>query len=73
VDSAQAAFLQAYEGAMGLYTKQRWALAKDEFLRASMLSPQKADYPSTLLARRCEDFKSMPPGLDWNGVYIHKT
>ena len=73
VDSAQAAFLQAYEGAMGLYAEQRWALAKDEFLRASLLSPQKADYPCALLARRCEDFKSMPPGPDWNGVYIHKT
>ena len=72
VDSAQELFLQAYEGATGLYTAQRWALAKDEFLRASMLSPQKADYPSALLASRCEDFMSKPPGPDWNGVYVHK-
>jgi len=72
VDSAQEAFLQAYEGAMGLYMAQRWALAKDEFLRASMLSPQKADYPSALLASRCEDFLSKPPGPDWNGVYDHQ-
>jgi adenylate cyclase len=72
VDSAQELFLKAYEGATGLYTAQRWALAKDEFLRASMLSPQKADYPSALLASRCEDFMSKPPGPDWNGVYVHQ-
>ena len=72
VDTAQEVFLQAYEGAMGLYTAQRWALAKEEFLRASILSPQKADYPSALLASRCGGFMSKPPGPDWNGVYVHQ-
>jgi adenylate cyclase len=73
VDLEQNAFLQTYNGGMALYMAQCWALAKDEFTKAMMLSPDKADYPSGLLAKRCEEFMLESPGPDWNGVYIHHS
>jgi hypothetical protein len=42
-------------------------------MKAMMLSPDKADYPSGLLAKRCEEFMLESPGPDWNGVYIHHS
>lgn len=69
----QNAFLQTYNRGMALYMAQCWALAKDEFIKAMMLSPDKADYPSGLLAKRCEEFMLESPGPDWNGVYIHHS
>jgi adenylate cyclase len=73
LNSAQESFLKAYEHGMELYMARSWALAKDEFLKAKALSPDKDDYPCELLARRCEEFLLAPPGPQWSGVYVHET
>ncbi len=73
LDSAQEAFLQAYDRAMELYLNRSWAEAKQAFAAAQQLSPRGRDYPSELLGARCEEFLREQPGPDWNGVYRHKS
>lgn len=69
----QESFLHSYDQAVELYLSRSWAEAKEAFAATRKLSPQGDDYPSELLAGRCEELLRNPPGPDWNGVHHYET
>lgn len=53
------------------YRNQDWQIAEKLFNSLKHASPERILYE--LYLERIEDFKSQPPGENWDGVFIHKT
>ena len=59
---------EVYSQAMKLYTEKKWQEAKSTFERVFESLPN--DKPSNVLIKRCQEFISEPPPVDWDGVYV---
>lgn len=60
-----------YQKGLSAYRKQDWDTAIDFFQSALEISPD--DVPSKTMIKRCNLFKTDPPGKDWNGAYAMST
>jgi adenylate cyclase len=61
-----------YTRGLYFYRRRDWNKAIMFFLKALSLTPD--DGPSNTMLARCNEFKTNPPGKDWNGTYsiLHK-
>lgn len=57
-----------FSDALRLYRERRFAEARAEFLRVTLLLPN--DRPSNLYIDRCDQFMRTPPPPDWDGVFV---
>lgn len=57
-----------FSDALRLYRERRFAEARVEFLRVTLLLPN--DRPSNLYIDRCDQFGRTPPPADWDGVFV---
>jgi adenylate cyclase len=65
-----------FQQGLAFYKTQQWDLATEQFklsleceyVRFPELKGKKTN-PSEIYIERCSEFKSNPPGADWNGVY----
>ncbi len=71
LNSTEEKFLQSYEQAIEFYLKRSWLEARQAFVETEKLSPRGIDYPSKILAERCDKFMQHEPESDWNGIYTH--
>jgi adenylate cyclase len=62
--------LPSFEGALEKYRSQDFAGAKLVF---DELASTLNDGPSRLYSGRCDEYLSIPPQADWDGVYVAKS
>jgi adenylate cyclase len=60
-----------YERGLYAYRERAWDIAISCFNAALAVTPD--DGPSKIMLPRCNQFKTDPPNLDWNGTYTMKT
>lgn len=61
-------FIDHYEAGLAAYFSKNWDTAISEFEFALHLKAN--DFPSRKLIKRCQIYKSKPPGPEWAGEYI---
>jgi adenylate cyclase len=64
--------LQLYDRAMLLYHGQDFAAAAALFGEAAIAVDDRLDAPSVLYVERCRELLRVPPGADWDRVYVMK-
>ena len=68
--------LDSFDTAMKLYLKQEWDNAIKAFKQSDKLEdmsgPRKTN-PSRTYIKICNEFKSEPPGKNWDGIYTFKS
>ncbi len=65
--SRRESFMDSYEKGLDHYRNKRWDKAIAEFKKALKA---KKDPASEIFIERCHDFKKLPPGKGWDGVFI---
>jgi adenylate cyclase len=63
--------LQKYETAFSLYLDQKFTKAAEHLSELNKLYPEDPSFLRML--NICEEFMAVPPPLDWDGSYIHKS
>jgi adenylate cyclase len=63
--------VRLYEEGFTLYLERRFIEAARAFNEALGLRPD--DVPSRLFLARAEEYATVPPPIDWNGVYVLKS
>lgn len=64
-------FLKNFAAGLEAYRKQDWNKATEGFISAINIKHE--DYPSQLYLSRCNEFKTIPPLAEWDGVYEMKS
>jgi len=60
-----------YHEGLYSYRDQEWDKAAASFNAALAIIPD--DGPSITMLSRCDEYKTDPPGADWNGTHSMKT
>jgi adenylate cyclase len=67
LDDKRRGILEKFRVGVNLYRKRNWNGAKESFEKILELDPY--DKPSQEYLRRCNEYQSSPPPLDWEGVF----
>ncbi len=62
--------INQFKSGLGYYRKQSWDKAISTFNHALKANPE--DPLSAMYIKRCEHYKTNPPGDDWDGVWVMK-
>ncbi len=68
LDPARVGALAAYERGIAAYRARDWAAASAAFGGVLRMDP--ADGPSAVYLARIEEYASVPPPAEWDGVYV---
>jgi tetratricopeptide (TPR) repeat protein len=63
--------LHYYNLGLTAYKQRKWDEAVKAFEKALQIDPK--DGPSELYLERSKKFKDVPPGPDWDGVFVMTT
>jgi adenylate cyclase len=68
LDSVERALAEAYAAGLAAYRERRWPEALRGFERA--LECRRTDVPSAVMIERCRAYVELPPGDEWDGVFV---
>ena len=70
-DEKLLALVEQYGLGLERYLAREWKQARAIFLEATRITG--TDAPSTMMAKRCEEYLTLPPDQDWSGVYAMRS
>lgn len=70
-DEKLLALVEQYGLGLERYLAREWEQARAIFLEATRITG--IDAPSTMMAKRCEEYLTLPPDQDWSGVYAMRS